>query len=43
MPFQQSPSITVQVVNSLGRCWGADYVNEPSVNTEAKLGVREKP
>jgi hypothetical protein len=43
MPFQRTPRITVQVVNDLGNCWGADYINVPRVNTEASLIVSERP
>ena len=43
MPFAQQPRITVQVVNSLGKCWGADYVNAPLVNTSARLVAKENP
>jgi uncharacterized repeat protein (TIGR01451 family) len=43
MPFQQSPSITVQVVNSIGSCWGADYVSAAQVNTEQRLSAKERP
>ena len=43
MPFQQDPQITVQVLNSLGNCWGADYVSPAQVNTETKLIVKERP
>ncbi len=43
MPFQHDPTITVQVVNSIGSCWGADYVSAPRTNTDAKLVAKEKP
>ncbi len=43
MPFQQDPSITVQVVNSIGSCWGAEYVSPPRANTGEKLIVKERP
>lgn len=43
MPFQHDPLITVQVVNSAGSCWGADYVNVPKVNTASKLIAKERP
>jgi hypothetical protein len=43
MPFTQQPTITVQVVNGAGTCWGAAYVVAPRVNTEQKLLVEEKP
>lgn len=43
MPFQQSPAITVQVVNSLGNCWGADYVSPLGKNTEQRLRAKERP
>ena len=43
MPFQHAPLITVQVINDLGSCWGADYVNAPRVNTAEKLIAKEKP
>jgi hypothetical protein len=42
-PFQQDPHITVQVVNSLGNCWGADYVSPAHTNTSTHLFVKEKP
>jgi hypothetical protein len=43
MPFQQNPLITVQVINSLGNCWGADYVSPARTNTGQKLMTKEKP
>jgi uncharacterized repeat protein (TIGR01451 family) len=43
MPFAQDPTITVQVVNGLGSCWGAEYVVTPQENSAAKLLVKEKP
>jgi len=43
MPFLQDPSITVQVVNSLGNCWGADYVSPARVNDTVKLLTKEEP
>ena len=43
MPFAQDPTITVQVVNGLGACWGTDYVVPPQVNSAAKLLVKERP
>jgi hypothetical protein len=43
MPFTQDPTITVQVVNGLGTCWGADFVVAPQENSAAKLLVKEKP
>jgi len=43
MPFRQDPRITVQVVNSLGSCWGGDFVRPARVNTEQGLVAREKP
>ena len=43
MPFQQNPKITVQLVNSIGNCWGADYVTSAETNTAATLVVKERP
>ena len=43
MPFQQSPHVTVQVVNSLGNCWGVDYVTPARTNTGTHLLLKEKP
>jgi hypothetical protein len=43
MPFKQEPRITVQVVNSLGYCWGTHYVTAPLVNTGAALVAKERP
>jgi hypothetical protein len=43
MPFAQDPSITVQVVNGAGTCWGAEYVVAPVENSAAKLSVKEQP
>ncbi len=43
MPFAQDPQITVQLVNSLGNCWGADYVSPAQVNTGTRLKAKEKP
>jgi hypothetical protein len=43
MPFMQQPKITVQVVNNLGKCWGANYVNPALTNTSARLVAKENP
>jgi hypothetical protein len=43
MPFQQSLAITVQIVNSLGNCWGADYVSPLQKNTGQRLRAKERP
>ncbi len=43
MPFADDPTITVQVVNGLGSCWGVDYVVPPKANNAAKLVVKERP
>jgi hypothetical protein len=43
MPFAQDPTITVQVVNGLGTCWGADFVVAARTNTAEKLTIDEKP
>ena len=43
MPFTQDPTITVQVVNTLGTCWGVDYVVAPRLNDAGRLLVEEKP
>jgi hypothetical protein len=43
MPFQMDPHVTVQVVNSLGNCWGAEYVSPARRNTGARLIVKERP
>lgn len=43
MPFQHEPAISVQIVNSLGTCWGADFVSAPRTNTDAKLVAKERP
>jgi hypothetical protein len=43
MPFAHDPTITVQVVNTLGTCWGVDYVVAPRVNDAARLLIEEKP
>lgn len=43
MPFRQVPSITVQVVNALDACWGADYVSSPQRNTAQTLRAKERP
>jgi hypothetical protein len=42
-PFQQDPHVTVQLVNSLGNCWGVDYVTPARTNTDTHLLLREKP
>ena len=41
-PFQQDPHGTVQLVNSLGNCWGVDYVT-PADEPETRTSLREKP
>ena len=43
MPFQHDPTITIQVVNSVGSCWGVDYVTPPQVNASTRLVARERP
>jgi hypothetical protein len=43
MPFQHAPRITVQVVNDLGNCWGADFINTSRANTGENLSVSERP
>ena len=43
MPFQHDGLITVQVRNSFGTCWGADYVTTPRKNTTESLSVKERP
>jgi uncharacterized repeat protein (TIGR01451 family) len=43
MPFQQSPRITVQLVNSLGNCWGVEYTTPAKVNTAGRLVLKERP
>ena len=43
MPFRRDPTITVQVVNSAGACWGADFVTAPTRNTAEKLVAQERP
>ncbi len=43
MPFQHDPLITAQLVNGIGTCWGADYVNAPRANSAAKLLLKERP
>jgi hypothetical protein len=43
MPFTQAPQITVQVVNSLGNCWGVDFVSPPLANSGSRLTTKETP
>ncbi len=43
MPFHHDGLITVQVRNSLGTCWGADYVTTPRKNTAESLFAKERP
>ncbi len=43
MPFAQAPQITVQVINSLGNCWGVDFVSPASKNSSSDLVAKEAP
>lgn len=43
MPFRQDALITVQVVNSIGKCWGSEFVSRARVNLAPRLVVKEKP
>jgi len=34
LPLQQDPRVTVQLVNTLGECWGADFTAPASANRD---------
>jgi hypothetical protein len=37
LPFDQGPTVTVQLVNSNGKCWSADYSAPPIFNQSDKF------